>query len=114
MHASLAEGGCNAVYEAMACGIPCIVTSSASSAVRSGIEGLVVAPGDVDALSAAIQLLCNDPLLRQQMGAAARRRAESLTWDQYADSLSALYRGLGEFARCNDPEVLKPLLQRGF
>jgi glycosyltransferase involved in cell wall biosynthesis len=45
VHPSLAEGGCNVVYEALACGVPVIVSSSGSSAVRHGREEIVVPPG---------------------------------------------------------------------
>jgi glycosyltransferase involved in cell wall biosynthesis len=98
VHPSLAEGGCNTVYEAMACGLPCIVSSHAGSAVRDGIEGLVVAPGDAGGLKDAIRRLAGDPALRKQLGAAARKRAESLTWDRYAEELASIYRDLAEFA----------------
>ena len=50
VHPSLAEGGCNVVYESLACGLPCIVSTNATSAVRSGKEGIVIPVGDIKAL----------------------------------------------------------------
>ncbi len=47
VHPSLAEGGCAGIQEALACGVPCIVSSHSTSAVKSGREGIVVPPGDV-------------------------------------------------------------------
>lgn len=98
VHPSLAEGGCNAVYEALACGIPCVVSANAGSAVRDGIEGLVVPAGDVAALGAAIQRLLRDPELRRKMSTAARQRAESLSWDRYDENLAGIYRALGDYS----------------
>lgn len=67
--------------EAMACGVPVI-----STAVKSGVpwvneSGIVVPPGDVDALRDAIARVTGDAALAAQLGAAgeARARAEFST-----------------------------------
>ena len=114
MHPSLAEGGCNVVYEAMACGMPAIVSSNATSAVRHEIEGIVFPVGDVEALKTAMQRLCADAGLRRRMGEAARRRAESLRWQNYLENLAGIYRALGEYARTQRREALEPALGRRF
>jgi glycosyltransferase involved in cell wall biosynthesis len=99
VHPSLAEGGCNVVYEALACGLPVIVSSNGSSAVRHNREGIVVPPGDAEALRVAIERLCHEPELRIQMGAAGRLRAEALSWDNYLTNLAGIYCALGEYGR---------------
>ncbi len=68
------EGLPKTVIEAMALGVPPIVTRSGGSAelVAEGRSGLIVPPGDVAALAAAIEQLARDPDTRRQMGAAAR------------------------------------------
>jgi glycosyltransferase involved in cell wall biosynthesis len=114
VHPSLAEGGCNVVYEAMACGMPAIVSSNATSAVRHEIEGIVFPVGDVEALKTAMQRLCADAGLRRRMGEAARRRAESLRWQNYLENLASIYRALGEYARTQRREALEPALGRRF
>src|SRR5262249_38517871 len=48
---SLAEGGVYVIYEALACGLPCIVSDNAGSAVRDGIEGFVVPVGHSAAIA---------------------------------------------------------------
>jgi len=99
---SLSEGGSNVIYEALACGLPCIVSSNAGSAVRNGIEGFVVGVGDVPALRSAMQGLCLDSPLRERMGRAARGRAESLSWDRYAENLAVVYRRLARPSKARE------------
>jgi glycosyltransferase involved in cell wall biosynthesis len=111
---SLAEGGCNVVYEALASGIPCIVTDRATSAVRDGVEGLVIPCGDLAALRAAMRSLCLDSALRVRMGQAARLRACSLTWGQFGERLASIYEGLAEYGRGADRRILRPLLDKTF
>jgi glycosyltransferase involved in cell wall biosynthesis len=92
---SLSEGGSNVVYEALASGVPCVISRNASSAVRHGLDGLVVDVGDPVALRHALVSLCRDPELLARMSRSARARAESLNWDRYAVSLAGIYKKLG-------------------
>jgi glycosyltransferase involved in cell wall biosynthesis len=80
---SLFEGSAVVTYEALACGLPAVVTPEAGSVVRDGVEGLEVASRDVDALAAAMARLGEDPALRARMGAAARGRAMDFDWPRY-------------------------------
>lgn len=64
--------------EAMASGLPCICTelgTGTSYVNQHGVTGLVVPPRDPHALAQAINQLCADDAMRQQMGSAARQRA---------------------------------------
>ncbi len=65
--------------EAMACALP-VITTSLTTGVREVSEpevtGLMVPPGDAEALRAAMQRLHADADLRARMGAAARSRVE--------------------------------------
>lgn len=73
--------------EASACGIPVIGGRSGGieDAIHHGKTGLLVEPGDQDALVAAIDTLWRNPELRAQLGAAGRHRAVSeLTWRHFA------------------------------
>ena len=70
MFPSLFEGSAVVTYEALACGLPSIVTPDAGSVVRDGVEGFLVAPRDVEAWPRGIERLGGDPALRE--GWAAR------------------------------------------
>lgn len=88
---SLAEGSANVTYEALASGLPSVVTTSSGAVARDGLEGYVIAPGEVDALKDRIQRLYHDRDLRERMGVAARRRAERYTWHHFGRRLRLMY-----------------------
>lgn len=75
---SLSEGISNALLEGMACGLPVVTTDCGGmrEAVTDGVEGFVVPVRDVEAISEALQVLCENPQLRRRMGKAGRQRVE--------------------------------------
>jgi Glycosyl transferases group 1 len=89
---SLAEGGVYVIYEALACGLPCIVSANAGSAVRDGIEGFVVPVGDSEAIADRLRRLAEDEGLRRRMSAAARLRGQSFAWPEFYRRIGLMYR----------------------
>ncbi len=76
---SFAEGTPNGVIEAMAHGVPIIATTVGGIPdIVDTQSGILVPPGDADALADAMTALARDPARRKQMGAAARHRYEQL------------------------------------
>lgn len=72
---STSEGFPNAVGESMACAVPCVVTDVGDSAEIVGKTGLVIPPGDPDALcDALLAMLTLTPDERAELGSQARRR----------------------------------------
>ncbi len=76
---TLAEGTPNSLMEAMAYGLAIIASAVGGIPDMLGNDAaLLVPPGDVGALAAAMQRLADDPSLRGQLGRAARARYETL------------------------------------
>ena len=82
--------------EAMTCGKPVVSTN-----VRSGVPwvnrhdetGIVVEPGDADALAKALNRLLHDATLRERMGMAGQAHVlRNFTLEGMASSTAALYR----------------------
>ena len=72
---SWGEGFSNAIGEAMACGVPCVVTDIGDSAWVVGETGIVVKPGDSKAFTdTMITLIKMSPEKRLQLGKLARNR----------------------------------------
>lgn len=74
---SYREGFGTVIIEAAACGVPAIASHiyGVTDAVVDGVTGILHAPGDIAALTAAMARLAHDPQLRRELGEAARRRA---------------------------------------
>lgn len=74
---SLGESFPNAIGEAMACGVPCVVTDVGDLSKLVGDTGFVVPTDDPEALAnAIIELLIKPEVVRQNMGKLARQRIE--------------------------------------
>lgn len=87
-------------------GLPLITTeigTGTSYVNQAGVTGLVVPPGDADALRQAMARLQADDALRSAMGAAARRRfADLFTADRMGDEYYRLYREIAPGAGGED------------
>lgn len=68
---TLAEGSATVVHEALALGLPVVTTRSAGSVVTHGMEGLIVAEHDSDALAEAIEKIVEDRTMRNEMSEMA-------------------------------------------
>jgi glycosyltransferase involved in cell wall biosynthesis len=94
------EGSAKVTYEAAACGLPQITTREAGDVVRNGIEGIIVKPGDVNAIATALEHWYRHPEIVKEMGTAARRRVvENFTWDHFRTRLLDAYATAMRMAR---------------
>ncbi len=78
------EGSSRVALEAGACGKPVVASSVGClpEVILDGKTGLIVPPGDPDALAAAISSMLKDSAKARELGAAARRRVEELYDEQ--------------------------------
>lgn len=93
---SCEEGSALVTYEAMACGLPIVVTENAGSVVEDGKSGFIIKQDDVDALARRIQELYLDKDMSWSMGKAARKRAEKFPWEAYGDRTAKLHESLNQ------------------
>ncbi len=94
VHPSLSEGFGYVVAEAMASGIPVIVTRNAGAAdlVTDGENGYVVPARDPEAIRDRLAHLAAHPALLKKMGHAARESMRVRNGDEWRSYVSALER----------------------
>ena len=97
---SYQEGVPMALLEAMAAGLPAIVTpvGGIPDVLRNGVEGLMVEPAHVKELSAAMARLVDHDGERTACGRRAHERARSYDVHSYARSLAEIYQRIAPVA----------------
>ncbi|MFQ5458518.1 MAG: glycosyltransferase family 4 protein [Myxococcota bacterium] len=84
------------IFEAMASGIPVVASDlpAIREVVRNGSNGLLVPPGDPDALAAALRRIIDDPALAASLARQARADVASFTWDRRAGRIRGVLESL--------------------
>lgn len=90
---SFNEGMSNSLLEALASGLPAIMTPTggAEELIREGENGYIVRFGDAHDIAEKIERLLVDPALCRRMGEKSRNVAESMSWKEVAESYVRLY-----------------------
>jgi len=92
------EGLSNALLEAMATGLPCVASrlqGITDVVIEHGVNGLLVPPGDANALQGALQVLLQDPIWAWELGRKARGMVENrYSIKQTAASYLEAYQGV--------------------
>jgi glycosyltransferase involved in cell wall biosynthesis len=90
------EGLPRVLPQAMAAGVPAVVTrvDGSPEAIQDGVNGFLLAPGDVDGMAQSVLKLLSDPILRQRMGEEGRRRVGEFDIDGMVAQQEVLYEQL--------------------
>jgi glycosyltransferase involved in cell wall biosynthesis len=93
---SIHEGLAIALIEAMSAGVPAVVTrvGGLPEVMQDGREGILVPPGDPEALARAITALISDRTLRSSMGEAAKARAHMFDMTEAVRRMERVYERL--------------------
>ncbi|MCA1709431.1 MAG: glycosyltransferase family 4 protein, partial [Actinobacteria bacterium] len=80
---------CRVAIEAMASGVPVVASNSGSLPEVVGPAGILIPPGDCDALRAALRSLAEEPDLRERL--AEQAQAQQFSWSAIAEAHEQLY-----------------------
>jgi len=96
LHPTRFEGSSLVTLEAMAHGLPVIATRAGGipDKVKDGVNGTLVDPGDIDALSRAIVKMANAPEEMSRMKRESRELLEPFLWPRIAQRVIAEYERL--------------------
>jgi len=91
------EGFGLVLLEALACGLPVITTTATAGPdiIARGNDGWVIEPGNLKALTEAMEFCVANRDRIAQMGVNARQTAERFSWDAYGDRWSEILREIG-------------------
>jgi phosphatidylinositol alpha-1,6-mannosyltransferase len=87
------EGMSVATLEAMAAGLPVVVTRTGGTVelVTEGVNGLTFDWADVDTLTSHVRCLATNRAMARRMGAASRVRAETFSWHAAAERYQIMF-----------------------
>jgi glycosyltransferase involved in cell wall biosynthesis len=91
---SIEDGFARVVTEAMACGMPVIVSENtgAKELVEEGENGFIVPIKDIEALKEKMSYFKQNPAEVERMGKNARDTAMKYTWGNYGEEVEKEYR----------------------
>src|SRR5215208_6471493 len=84
------------LLEAMWAGLPIVAsrTGGIPDVIEDGVNGMLVPPGEPEALARAIDRLLADRDLARQLSEGAQKRVKDYNWEMLAERILAAYRGV--------------------
>ena len=80
------------IYEALASGLPCIVTRNTGSVVRDKIDGFIINEQSIDEIIEKIIYCKNNPDVLSEFSIRARENANRHTWEKYSHNIEMFYK----------------------
>jgi glycosyltransferase involved in cell wall biosynthesis len=102
---TLSDGFAMTQLEALANGVPAIVTANCGRVVEDGKSGFVVPHGDVDALASVIRRFINDRSLSSRMSENCLKRAADFTLDAYGSQIMEIVDSQAQIRNVEFSEV---------
>ncbi|HEX2069167.1 MAG TPA: glycosyltransferase family 1 protein [Actinomycetota bacterium] len=94
VYPSLYEGFGLPVLEAMARGVPCIVSKTTSLPEVAGDAAVFVDPKNIEELASAIERVTKDPKLQEDLRKRGLTRAAEFSWDETARRTLEVYKSI--------------------
>jgi glycosyltransferase involved in cell wall biosynthesis len=91
---TLSDGYGLVVLEAMACGVPAVVSNRCGAPVIDGTNALVVPHGNASALSDGIERILQDASLRETLRQGGLQTARSVSWPAYRGQVREILKGI--------------------
>ncbi len=93
---SLIEGMSNTALEAMACGLPLLMTDTGGAAelVEDGKNGFLIRERDADDIARRLRWYAENKDMARRHGERSRERAERMSWSSVAKSYVSMYRSV--------------------
>jgi glycosyltransferase involved in cell wall biosynthesis len=91
---SLQEGSALVTYEAMACGLPLLVSTNTGSVAIDGEHGFIIPIRSSESIAEKLSWLHAHQDEARAMGLRASEHIQDFTWDRYARSVIEVYRSL--------------------
>jgi len=96
VYPSVYEGFGLPPLEAMACGVPVVISNRTSLPEIAETAGVLIDPYDVESLSITVQSLLNDKVKREQMAILGMQQAKKFTWESCAERTFSIYNNVIE------------------
>lgn len=91
---SCEEGSALVTYEAMACGVPLVVTKNAGSVAVDNESAIFVEMDNPEQLAGALERFYKEPALSDEMGQNARIRVETFPWSAYQNRTARMHEAI--------------------
>lgn len=87
------EGMSNSMLEALSSGLPLLATDTGGTQelVENGVNGFILKMKSAEDIAEKLEILIQDEELRKRMGAASRKKAERMSWQNVANKYISLF-----------------------